>query len=295
MFLIEASTISIGCSAGSGLPARRSAVATWTRQPGLALAYTWAPVASTWPALRSPSSPGSVGLGDVVDAGAAAADVLLGGLDHRQPGDAPQRDGGRERQPLRVPEMARVLHRHLQVERVARRPRLDLGEELAQVAHPGGERGRPLRPGRVVAEHVPELLQVRAAARGVDDHRLDVVEGLDHPARERAPFLAAPGVHRERAATALRRRHDLVAVGRQNPRRRRVDRPEHHRLDATCENADTPARSRHPRAYCVPASRSSATAVRSRSSRRGGPAAAACGRAARGAGPAPSGADRGGA
>ena len=35
---IEASTISIGCSAGSGLPARRSAVATWTRQPGFALA-----------------------------------------------------------------------------------------------------------------------------------------------------------------------------------------------------------------------------------------------------------------
>ena len=32
-----------------------SAVATWTRQPGFALAYTCAPVASTWPALRSPS------------------------------------------------------------------------------------------------------------------------------------------------------------------------------------------------------------------------------------------------
>ena len=34
-FRIEASTISIGCRAGSGLPARRSAVATWTRQPGV--------------------------------------------------------------------------------------------------------------------------------------------------------------------------------------------------------------------------------------------------------------------
>src|SRR6478736_7220888 len=53
---IEASTISIGCSAGSGLFARRSAVATWTRQPGLALAYACAPVARTCPALRSPSS-----------------------------------------------------------------------------------------------------------------------------------------------------------------------------------------------------------------------------------------------
>ena len=37
-FRIDASTISIGCSAGIGLFARRSAVATWTRQPGLALA-----------------------------------------------------------------------------------------------------------------------------------------------------------------------------------------------------------------------------------------------------------------
>lgn len=46
-FRIEASTSSIGCTAGIGLPARRSAVATWTRQPGFALAYTRAPVAST--------------------------------------------------------------------------------------------------------------------------------------------------------------------------------------------------------------------------------------------------------
>ena len=114
-------------------------------------------------------------------------------------------------------------------------------QELAQVAHAGRERRGPLGPGRVVAEHVPELLQMRATAGGVDDHRLDAVERLDHAARERAPFLAAPGVHRESAATALRRRDDLVAVGCENPCRRRVDRPEHHGLDATCENADTPA------------------------------------------------------
>ena len=36
--LIDASTISIGWRAGSGCSARRSAVATWTRQPGFALA-----------------------------------------------------------------------------------------------------------------------------------------------------------------------------------------------------------------------------------------------------------------
>ena len=168
-------------------------------------------------------------------------------------------------------------------------------QELAQVAHAGGERSRALGPGRVVAEHVTELLQVRAAAGGVDDHRLDAVERLDHPAGERAPFLAAPGVHRERAAAALRRRHDLVAVGRQNPRRRRVDRPEHHGLDATCENADTPAglatRGRNAFRLLGRAPGWGDLGHRAEAAR----AAAACGRAARGAAPGPSGAGRGGA
>ena len=53
---IDASTSSIGWSAGSGCSRRRSACDTWTRQPGFALAYAPAPVASTCAALRSPSS-----------------------------------------------------------------------------------------------------------------------------------------------------------------------------------------------------------------------------------------------
>ena len=239
--------------------------------------------------------PGCGGLGDVVDPGAAAADVLLGGLDHRQAGNPPQRDRRRERQPLGVAEMARVLHRHLQVQRVAGRARLDAGEELAEIAHSRRERRRALGPGGVVAEHVAELLQVRAAARRVDDHGLDALERLDHPARERPPLVAAAGVHREGAAAALRRRHDLVAVGCEHPRRGRVDRSEHHGLHATCENADTPAGLATRGRDSFAASRSSARAARSRSSRRGGPGAAACGRAARAAAPAPSGGDRGAA
>ena len=45
----------------------------------------------------------------------------------------------------------------------------------------------------------------------------------------------------ERAAAALRRRDDLVAVRGEHPRCRRVDGSEHHGLHATCENANAPA------------------------------------------------------
>ena len=53
--LIDASTSSIGWRAGNGCFIRRSVVASWTRQPGFALAKACAPVASTWRAFRSPS------------------------------------------------------------------------------------------------------------------------------------------------------------------------------------------------------------------------------------------------
>ena len=42
-------------------PSARRYVETWTRQPGFALAYTSAPVAETFAALRSPSSRGGLG------------------------------------------------------------------------------------------------------------------------------------------------------------------------------------------------------------------------------------------
>src|SRR5207344_1589565 len=50
----DASTSSIGCSAGSCCLVRRSDEEIWTRQPGFALAYMCAPVARTAFAFRSP-------------------------------------------------------------------------------------------------------------------------------------------------------------------------------------------------------------------------------------------------
>ena len=140
-------------------------------------------------------------------------------------------------------EVAGVLHRDLQVERVPGRAGLDAREELAEIADTGRERCGALGPGGIVAEHVPELLQVRAAARARSRSRSRRPRTPRSARRANArPSSPPAGVQRERPAAPLRRRHDLVAVGCEDARRGRVDRAEHHRLHATCENADTPAR-----------------------------------------------------
>ena len=59
--------------------------AIWIAQPGLAAAIASAPVASRFAALRAPSSAAALGLDEVVDAGRAAAQLPLGGLE-RAPG-----------------------------------------------------------------------------------------------------------------------------------------------------------------------------------------------------------------
>ena len=116
-----------------------------------------------------------------------------------------------------------------------------LREELADVAHLRGE-----RLGALVAEEPAELLQVRAAARRVHDDEVDVVEGVDQLARERLALLEPSRVHRQRAAAALRRRDDLVAVRGEHAGRRRVHVREDGALDAAREEADARTR-RGPR------------------------------------------------
>ena len=51
-----------------------------------------------------------------------------------------RRRARRQRQPLRMAQVARVLQRHGQLERVPRYPGRSLGEQLADVAHLGRER-----------------------------------------------------------------------------------------------------------------------------------------------------------
>ncbi len=170
---------------------------------------------------------GRVGLDDVVDPGGAAAQVLLRRLDYLEPRNPAQRRERRERQALRVPEVAGVLERDRCRQRVPRRPRECLGEQFADVAHLLGE-----ALGSVVAEQPAELFQMRPAAGRVDDDQLDVLEGVDEPPREALSLLEAPRVHRERAAAALRRSNDLEAVRGENARGRGVHVGEHGALHA---------------------------------------------------------------
>ena len=133
-------------------------------------------------------------------------------------------------------EVAGVLERHLHRQRMPGRARRRLAEKLPDVAHPGGE-----RLGALVAEEPAELLQMRAAARGVDDDEIDVVERVEEPPREGLPFVESPGVHRERAAAALRRSDDLEAVRGENACGRGIDVGEDCALHAAGQQADARA------------------------------------------------------
>ena len=166
--------------------------------------------------------------------------------------------------PLRVGEMARVLEGDAQLERMPLGPRL-LRQQL----------------GDVDDAHVePRVLQVRAAARGVDGDRVDTAanrsaDGLRPP----FPLLPPAGMEMERAAARLaRRRDDLVALRRQHARRGGVHVAEDDALHAARQQTDT-ASSRHRSGQSPPAAarataraerarRSGAQAARQRASRR---------------------------
>ena len=100
---------------------------------------------------------GGLGLDEVVDPGAPAADRLLGRLDELEARDRAEQRARRVADPLRVAEVAGVLVGDPQRELVPLGARLELGEQLVDVDH---------------ADRQVGVLQVRAAAGGVDDDRV---------------------------------------------------------------------------------------------------------------------------
>ena len=168
--------------------------------------------------------PCRLGLGDVVDPGGPATELLLGRLEHGEPGDALQHRTPGRGQALRVTEVTGVLVGDRELERVERR-QLRCGERL----------------GHVERRHVV-ILQVRAAPRRVDDDRVHVGEARAESLREPRRLLRPPGVRGQRAAAALRRRDHLVPGCSENARRRGVDVAEEDRLDAAREKADAASR-----------------------------------------------------
>ena len=164
-----------------------------------------------------------VRLREVVDPRRAAADRLLRRLRRVQAGDRVEQLARLDADALRVGQMARVLEGHAQREWMTLGPRL-LRQQL----------------GDVDDAHVePRVLQVRAAARGVDGDRVDTGEALGHRLRHPFPLLAPPCMEMERAAAALTaRRDDLVALRGQHARRGGVHVAEDDALHAAGEQAD---------------------------------------------------------
>ena len=102
----DASSTSAMCAMAGGLPVPAAAIAAQIcrLQPGLAEMTSGAPVASTEAALRAPSSPGGLGLEQVVHARRAAAGPRVGRLDQlASPGMPPSSSRGWRRMPCACP------------------------------------------------------------------------------------------------------------------------------------------------------------------------------------------------
>ena len=179
---------------------------------------------------------------------------------------------------LGVQQVAGVLVGHLRRHRAGRRLRGQRGDGLAEVADPGAERLRPLRPGRVVGQQLAVLLEGRAAAGRVDDDPLGVrpLERLDVLSRQPLRRLALAGVDVERAAADLVFWQVDVAAGPgQDADRRAVRLGEGDAHDAAGEEGDPLLERRRAPARCRAARRSATRcAAAAPRPRRGGRAGA---------------------
>ena len=181
----------------------------------------------------------------VVDAGAAAADV---GVRERQQLDARDRSQQIPRllpNALRVREVTRIVIRHAHRRRLpCCHRRTQFRHELTDIAHPGGERARPLRPLRVAGQQLPVLFHRRAASGRVHRNHVDAgaLERRDGRSCEALRLVYPAGMQRQRAAAPLLARgHDVAALGRQDVHAGRVDVREDEALDAPGQQPD-----RHP-------------------------------------------------
>ena len=146
---------------------------------------------------------------------------------------------------LRVREMTRILVRRAKIE-TPQSFAGDVGEVLAHVAHLGRERDRAFAPRDVVREQDAVALELRAAAGGVDDDRVDVrlVERGDVAARQRSSVLALAGMRVQRAAARLCRRvDDRNALSRQDAGSRGVHIAVRDAHDAAEQERDARSRS----------------------------------------------------
>ena len=166
-----------------------------------------------WPAgcapCGAPSSRGGLGLHQVVDARRAAADLPARPAPRSSsPGIAAQQLARLGADALRVGQVAGVVvgDRHA-APAGARRRGSRSAEQLGDVAHLRGERGRALGPLGVVAQQVAVVLHRRAAARRVDHHGVVAARTPRSCAlaQRRAPRRPRPRAAGARRSSAARR------------------------------------------------------------------------------------------
>jgi len=145
--------------------------------------------------------PRDLGMGQVVNAGAPATPLGIVDIDKDHAFDRPQKGPGLRADPLPVCEMAGVLVDDADRPAGASRNRF---RDLADVAHAGRERFGAVRPERITGEDVSVVLEMSAAAGGIDDNLpFATRKGIDVEARELARALPVARVRVQGAAAGL--------------------------------------------------------------------------------------------
>ena len=145
--------------------------------------------------------PRDLGMGQVVNASASAAPLGIVDVDKDHAFDRPQECPRLRADPLPVSEMASILVHDADRPASADRNRF---RDLADVPHASRERSGAVRPERIAGEDVSVVLEMRAAAGGVDDDLpFAPRKGIDVEARELARAFPIAGVRVQGAAAGL--------------------------------------------------------------------------------------------
>src|SRR6266699_4168624 len=155
---------------------------------------------------------GRLRLDQVVDAGATAADVCLRNVHHLDPRNATQHLTWLQTDALRMGKMAGVMVGYAQLDGMARRHRLQLGQDLRDVPYRVRECSGAFGVLGVVAQQVSILLHSGATTGGIDHHCIyspDLKRIDQTPCIIQALFFASR-VNAECATASLSRRHDNI-------------------------------------------------------------------------------------